>query len=68
MEATLKYFPLDNYVKNPVGFMEVLPGDNIKPVIWDKYRKIIAESKEPFKEFEHIERFVFMKKLKKLTL
>ena len=48
--------------------MEVLPGDNIKPVIWDKYRKIIAESKEPFKEFEHIERFAFMKKLKILTL
>ena len=68
MEAILKFFPLDNYVKNPVGLMEVVPGDNIKPVIWDKYRKIIAESKEPFKEFEQIERFAFLKKLKILTL
>ena len=49
LEAILKFFPLDIYVENPVGLMEVVPGDNIKPVIWDEYRKIIIESKEPFK-------------------
>ena len=65
LEAILKFFPLDIYVENPVGLMEVVPGDNVKPVIWDEYRKIIIESKEPFKEFEHIERFAFYERAKK---
>jgi L-fucose mutarotase len=65
LEAILKFFPLDIYVENPVGLMEVVPGDNVKPVIWDEYRKIIVESKEPFKEFEHIERFAFYERAKK---
>jgi L-fucose mutarotase len=46
--------------------MEVVPGDNVKPVIWEEYRKIIVESKELFKEFEKIERFAFYKEQKKL--
>ena len=65
LEAVLKFFPLDIYVKSPVGLMEVVPGDNVKPVIWEEYRKIIIESKEPFKEFEHIERFAFYERAKK---
>lgn len=65
LEAVLKFFPLDIYVENPVGLMEVVPGDNVKPVIWDEYRKIVLESKEPFKEFEHIERFAFYERAKK---
>jgi L-fucose mutarotase len=63
--AILKFFPLDIYVNNPVGLMEVVPGDNVKPVIWEEYRKIIIASKEPFKEFEHIERFAFYERAKK---
>ena len=65
LEAVLKFFPLDIYVENPVGLMEVVPGDNVKPVIWDEYRKIVVESKEPFKDFEHIERFAFYERAKK---
>jgi L-fucose mutarotase len=65
LEAILKFFPLDIYVENPVGVMEVVPGDNVKTVIWEEYRKIIVESKEPFKEFEHIERFAFYERAKK---
>ena len=65
LEAVLKFFPLDIYVENPVGLMEVVPGDNVKPVIWEEYGKIIVESKEPFKEFEHIERFAFYERAKK---
>ena len=66
LEAILKFFPLDIYVKNPVGLMEVVPGDNVKPVIWEEYRKIIIESKESFKEFENIERSAFYKEKKSL--
>jgi L-fucose mutarotase len=65
LEAILKFFPLDKYVKNPVGLMEVVPGDNVKPTIWEEYRRIIVESREPFKEFEHLERFIFYERAKK---
>ena len=65
LEAILIFFPLDIYVENPVGLMEVVKGDNVKPVIWDQYRKIIEESKEPFKQFEFIERFAFYERAKK---
>lgn len=65
LEARSKFLPLDIYVENPVGLMEVVRGDNIKPVIWDEYRKILVESNEPFKEFEFIERFAFYERAKK---
>lgn len=65
LKAILKFFPLDVYVENPVGLMEVVPGDNVKPVIWEEYRKIIVESKEPFTDFEYIERFTFYERAKK---
>lgn len=64
LEALLKFFPLDTYVESPVGLMAVTPGDNYKPVIWDEYRKVIAESKEPFRDFEYIERFEFYERAK----
>lgn len=59
LEAVLKLFPLDTYVEKPVSLMAVTPGDKVKPVIWEEYRRIIQQSKEPFKEFEYIERFAF---------
>lgn len=65
LEAVLRLFPLDTYVEKPVGLMAVTPGDKIRPVIWEEYRKIIHESKEPFSEFEHIERFAFYERAKK---
>jgi L-fucose mutarotase len=42
-----------------------MPGDPYKPVIWDEYKKIILASKEPFKEFEYIEKFAFYERAKK---
>jgi L-fucose mutarotase len=64
LSAILTFFPLDTYVELPVGLMAVTPGDTINPVIWDQYRKIILASKEPFKEFEYIERFAFYARAK----
>lgn len=64
LEAILKFFPLDIYVEKPVGLMAVTPGDNVKPVIWDEYSKVIRASKEPFNEFEYIERFSFYERAK----
>ena len=65
LEAMLKFFPLDTYAESPVGLMKVVKGDPYKPVIWDKYRKIILGSKEPFKDFEYIERFAFYERAQK---
>jgi L-fucose mutarotase len=65
LEAMLRLFPLDTYVEKPVGLMAVMPGDPYKPVIWEEYKKIIQDSKEPFKEFENIERFAFYERAKK---
>jgi L-fucose mutarotase len=65
LEAMLLLFPLDTYVERPVGLMAVTPGDPYKPLIWEEYKKIIKDSKEPFKEFENIERFAFYERAKK---
>ncbi len=64
LKAILKFFPLDTYVKLPVGLMAVVPGDPVHPVIWDEYRSIIRESREPFSDFEYIERFDFYARAK----
>ncbi|MFZ0453200.1 MAG: RbsD/FucU domain-containing protein [Ignavibacteriaceae bacterium] len=65
LKAILKFFPLDAYVEKPVGLMAVTPGENYNPVIWNEYREIILISKEPFKEFEFIEKYAFYEKARK---
>ncbi|MFH1615712.1 MAG: RbsD/FucU domain-containing protein [Planctomycetota bacterium] len=59
LEAVLKTFPLDIYVDQSVALMAVAAGDNTKPAIWERYRKIIKASGEKFDEFEFVERFAF---------
>ncbi|NLF74871.1 MAG: L-fucose mutarotase [Chloroflexi bacterium] len=58
LDAILALFPLDTFVEKPVALMEVVPGDNFQPVIWEEYRKIIQRH-EPFTDFEYVERFAF---------
>ena len=65
LEAILKFFPLDQYVEKPVSLMQLVPGDNVKPVIWELYRKIIKNEYERFTEFEFTERFAFYERAKK---
>ena len=65
LEAVLKLYPLDTYVERPVSLMAVTPGDTVKPVIWDEYRRVILASKEPFKDFEYVERFAFYERARK---
>jgi len=59
LEAVLKFFPLDIYVENPAALMSVVSGDNVKPTIWEDYRRIIKTSGEKFSDFEFVERFAF---------
>ncbi|MCE5185883.1 MAG: L-fucose mutarotase [Planctomycetaceae bacterium] len=65
LEAILKFFPLDIYVQQPAALMQVVPGDPIKPTIWDEYRKVIKASGEKFSDFEFVERFTFYERAKK---
>jgi L-fucose mutarotase len=65
LEAILKFFPLDTYVDSAVALMAVVPGDNVKPTIWEKYRGIIKKSGEEFKDFEMVERFAFYERAAK---
>ena len=44
--------------------MVVVPGDNVEPVIWDEYEKIISEYDSSVKEFEFVERFKFYERAK----
>ena len=41
LDAVLPLFPLDTYVEAPVSLMQVMPGDDVVPVIWDEYRKTL---------------------------
>jgi L-fucose mutarotase len=63
LDAVLRLFPLDTFEKS-VGLMEVVPGDNTKPSIWNDYKVTIKKSGELFTEFEFIERFNFYEKAK----
>ncbi len=65
LDSVLRLFPLDTYVKKPVALMAVTPGDKIQPVIWEEYKKVILDSKEPFADFEFVERFAFYERARK---
>ena len=58
LDALLSLFPLDTYIASPVGLMAVTPGDDVKPVIWDDYRRII-KAREGDRGIEMIELFEF---------
>ena len=61
LEAILKFFPLDTFVKTNVFFMD--NGLEKKPEIWKEYIKILEKSGENY-NFEALERFEFYKKCK----
>ena len=63
LDAILKLFPLDPYVEEPVTLMSVVPGDDVKPTIWDEYKAII-EKHEPNKKVGFVERFAFYDRAK----
>lgn len=64
LDAILEVMPLDQYVEKQVALMEVVPGDDFVPVIWDTYKEIIAKH-EPDAQIENIERFAYYERAKK---
>ena len=62
LDAILKLMPLDSYVDSPAMLMQVTPGDNVVPVIWDEYKRIAAKYQNV--KFSEIERFAFYDRAK----
>ena len=60
LDAMLRFFPLDIYVKNPVYLMKPAPQDPTPP-IWEDFAQLIKKNDEEnaFSEFELIERMDF---------
>lgn len=63
LDAILQLFPLDSYSEQQVYLMEVVPGDDYKPEIWDDYKTILNRSGEP-NAIGYIERFAFYERAK----
>lgn len=65
LDAVLKMIPLDQYVETPAALMEVVPGDDCVPVIWEQYRALLEKNGEDPARIEMMERFAFYERAKK---
>ncbi|MDR2434512.1 MAG: L-fucose mutarotase [Treponema sp.] len=65
LEAVMVLFPLDTYASPNAILMEVAKGDTVVPVIWDKYKKILAGEEGDRAKVGYIERFAFYERAKK---
>lgn len=59
LEGILTFFPLDAYAEHSIALMAVVPGDPVKPVIWDEYRAIVKKHAPEAAEPAFVERFAF---------
>ncbi|MBM7709784.1 RbsD/FucU family protein [Enterococcus lemanii] len=65
LDSILELMPLDAYVPEPVALMSVVPGDDVVPVIWEEYKKIINEKSTKEISIEYMERQAFYERGKK---
>lgn len=64
LRAILPLFPLDQYVKQPVGLMQVAQGDPTVPAIFDCYREILSDHHYDEQVMEYMDRFSFYERAK----
>lgn len=50
LDAVLSVYPLDTYATENFLLMQVVPGDNVKPIIWESYRKIARKHDDNVRE------------------
>jgi L-fucose mutarotase len=62
LRAIMQFFPLDTYVDDPAVVMNVVPGDDVKPVIWEEYRTILSDAAGNDVELAGIERYEFYRR------
>ena len=65
LQAVLQLFPLDTYVDDPAVVMAVVPGDDVDPVIWKEYVRILAEGEGREIRLTRIERHAFYARARK---
>lgn len=65
LQAVLQFFPLDTYVDDPAVVMAVVPGDDVDPVIWKEYVRILAEGEGREIRLTRIERHDFYARARK---
>lgn len=63
LEGILALLPLDQYDRSNFVLMSVVDGDDVKPVIWDEYRRVLAAA-EPSAEPQWLERFAYYERAK----
>lgn len=60
LEAVLEFFPLDQYVKQPVCLMDKVPGDKADVSIWNTYEEMMERYESRGKDvIAKLERFAF---------
>ncbi|MFB6363537.1 RbsD/FucU family protein [Paenibacillus elgii] len=64
LDGILTFFPLDTYAEHSISLMAVVPGDPVKPVIWDDYRSIVKKHAPESAEPAFVERFAFYERAK----
>lgn len=65
LDAILELFPLDlKYSEYAFSLMEVVKGDDTKPIIWNEYNNILDKYHENRPQIEYIERFKFYSRAK----
>lgn len=64
LEGILQLIPLDQYDRSNFVLMSVVDGDDVKPVIWKTYRRVL-EKAEPEAESSWLERFAYYERAKK---
>ena len=65
LQAILQLFPLDSFVEQPVALMNVVKGDTFVPVIWDEFKKILANAGYGDEKIEYMERYDYYDRAKK---
>lgn len=65
LDAVLQLIPLDQYSERPIALMEVVPGDNCKPAIWESFQALFAKHEPEHSKIEMMERFAFYERAKK---
>lgn len=65
LDAVLTLMPLDQYVEQPAALMQVVPGDACVPVIWERYKALLAAHGEDPQKLRMMERFAFYERAQK---
>ena len=63
LDAILSVIPLDTYAQENMMLMQVVPGDDVRPAIWEEYRKTAAAHDPNVREGQ-IERFAIYERAK----